>query len=73
MAMIFRAADLYSFEFVIAGDAGDVGPQFGLDVLAQALPSLLGAENQVDPIARLSVRHGSSLRDFLFLTMLSHH
>jgi hypothetical protein len=40
MAMIFRAADFQGFEFVIAGDAGNVGPEFRLDVLAQALLSL---------------------------------
>jgi hypothetical protein len=39
MAMIFRAADFQGFEFVISGDA-DVGPEFGLDVRAQALLSL---------------------------------
>jgi hypothetical protein len=72
MAMIFRAADLQGFEFMIAGDAGNVGPEFPLDVRAQAFLSLFRAEDHVDPIARISVRHGSSLRDFVFLTMLSH-
>ena len=66
MAMIFRTADLDGFEIVITRDAGDVGPEFGLDVLAQAFLSLPGAEDHMDPIARISVRHGSSLPGLQF-------
>ena len=65
MAMIFRATDLDCLESVIACDARDVGPEFGLEVLAQALLSFFGAEDYVDAVARIGVRHGPSLRDLI--------
>ncbi len=63
--MIFSTTDLDSLEFVMAGDAGDVGPKFRLEFLAQAFLPLFGAEDHLDTHARISVRHGPSLRDLL--------
>ena len=34
--MIFSSANLNCLEFVVAADAGDIGPQFVLELLAQA-------------------------------------
>ena len=51
MAMIFRATDLDCLESVIACDARDVGPEFGLEVLRQAFLAFFGAENNVNTVA----------------------
>lgn len=51
MAVILGAADFDGLEFVVTGDAGDVGPEFGLDRLVQAPLPLFGAEDDVDPQA----------------------
>jgi hypothetical protein len=63
--MVVSAADLDCLEAVIAGDASDIGPEFGLEFLAQAFLPFFGAEDHVNTQARIRMRHGSSLRDLI--------
>ena len=49
--MIFGTADFHCLKFVIASDAGNVGPEFGLNVFAQAFFAIFSAEDYVDSVA----------------------
>ena len=51
--MVFSATDLNGFESVMACDADDLGPEFGLEFVAQAFLPFFGAENHVDTHARM--------------------
>ena len=66
MALILDAANPDGLKFVIAGDAGNVGPKFWLEFLAQAFLPLFRAEGHMDAQARIGVRRGPSLRDLIF-------
>lgn len=51
-------------ESMILRDAGHIGPESFLDILKDALLAILRAEDQINAIAAIGVRHRSSLRDY---------
>ena len=62
--MILYTTDYHGFESLIMCDSGHIRPEFRLKIFGDALLSILRAENDVEPVARISVRHFvSSLRD----------
>jgi len=63
--MIFSATNPDCLESVMAGDAGDVGPEFWLEFLANAFLAFFGAKDHVNTHARVGMRHGPSLRDLI--------
>jgi hypothetical protein len=49
--MVCNAADLDRLNPVIAGNPGHVGPELPLQVFGDAFFAVLGAEDQMNPIA----------------------
>jgi hypothetical protein len=64
MCVVFHPANLDRFEAMIARDAGHIGPEFFLNFWRESLFAVLGAKDEMDAVAAVGVRHGSSLRDF---------
>ena len=63
MNVIGRPADLNNFESMISCDALHVPPEFWLEIIGKILLPVFCREDYVHAIARVCVRHGSSLRD----------
>ena len=56
MHMIINAADDFRKDLVVAKDAGHVSPQSWLNVIADALNAVLGAEHQMDVVLGIGMR-----------------
>jgi hypothetical protein len=55
--VIFCAPDGMHENFLFLADTCHVSPQFGLEVGRNELSSIFGAEDNVDQIVRIGVRH----------------
>jgi len=55
MHMVADAADNHCFETLIVRDARHIGPELRLEIVGEALLSILRGENHVDSIARVGV------------------
>ena len=56
--MVGGAADGVGEDSVIRADAGDVGPEVGLKILGDGFAAVFGAEDDVERVLRVGVRHG---------------
>jgi hypothetical protein len=62
MNVIFGSTDRLDFDPVVLANAGDIRPEFWLKFFWQQLAAVLRAENQMDRVLRVGMRHVSRLQ-----------
>ena len=63
--MVGGAADGVREDSVILADAGDVGPEVWLKFFGDRVAAVFGAEDDVEGVLRVGVRHGVDLGRFI--------
>src|ERR1700733_10037977 len=72
MNVIFRSVDRVNEDSILFADAGEVGAEPGFEIFGDELAAIFGAEDEVDCILGVGVRHVSRLRRFGNLYITDH-
>ena len=62
MNVIFHSVDCVNEDSILFTDAGEVGAEPGFEFFGDQLMAIFGAENEVDRVLGVGVRHVSRLR-----------